>query len=203
MRILLGLTALALSIPANAQVFNVLEGGSVGPLFAAQFFFEVSGVTGPIADIDVRLAMSCEDVTGVSFDLFAPNGLAGLNWNAPLGTGAHFQDTYLDDEVAGSRLGQPGSDIAPFAGPEWGGRRYRPPTDLNVFDGTNPNGVWLLIAYNFSSITTEAWLHKSGEAAPWGQAIGTQLIITPVPEPSCLLALGSGLLCALLKRQRR
>lgn len=147
MRILLGLTVLAVGAHARAQVYNVLEGSSVGPHFAAQFFFDVSGVGGPIADVDVRLAMSCEDVTGISYDLIAPSGLTGVNWNAPLGTGAHFQDTYLDDEADGSRIGKAGSNIAPFAAPEWGGRRYRPSTDLNGFDGANPNGIWLLIVY--------------------------------------------------------
>lgn len=75
----------------------------------------VSGLAGPLSDLDFRFSATSSSISGMSIELFSPNFTRSAVWDAPLGSGAHFQDTYLDDEAGGERLGQPGSNTAPFA----------------------------------------------------------------------------------------
>ena len=97
-----------------------------------------------------------------------------------------MQETCFDDEAATSVY----SSTPPYAG------TYRPLYALSAFDGQNPNGVWTLsvLEHGYDAAGT---LYKAGDAAPWGAAIGTQLILTPEPATLALLALGG---LALIRR---
>lgn len=201
MRIFALLICLCAPSFAPAATFDVDRGGGISFLSSRQFLVPVSGLSGTVQDLDIRVSLATPVIYGTSIELWSPGFTHSVIWDAPLGTGANFQDTYLDDEADGLRLGQPGSDAAPFASPEWGGRRYRPPTDLSTFDGISPNGIWSVIIYQFSG-NEDAFLFKNGDSAPWGQAIGTQLIFNTVPEPAGLFTAAFAVLALVKKRKK-
>ena len=191
----------SLLAPAQGAVFDVDYGGGGVELLNLFFTFTVSGLSQPISDVDLRISAAHPRIDQLHFELESPVSPHFFQWNNLGVQGANFQDTYLDDEAGGARLGQPGSQIGPFAGPEWGGQRYRAPSDLSIFDGINGNGTWLLKVGDFTPDGSDWSLFKSGQVTPWGTAIGMQLIITTVPEPSICLAIVVG--ACLFSRTRR
>lgn len=206
------LAALLAAAPAARamSIFDVDAGGPVpasGTRGESRFTFTVEGLQAPVTDLNVRLSVRHSWDSDLIFDLTSPSGTT-----ARLAEGVglwlnDFQDTLLDDDACLSI----DWGWAPFAGPEHGGRSYRPHQALRVFHGENPTGLWTLTV-------TDRWLGDSGQllragdSAPWGTAIGTQLIFeqnlstpAPVPEPMTLIGLGAGLSAGAgyLHRRRR
>jgi DNA-binding beta-propeller fold protein YncE len=151
------------------------------------FTFRVEGL-GQVEDVDIRLAIRQEFVGELAGQLTSPAGTRAVLFLYPnAGTdytksGAHFQDTYLDDEAADTLS----NAAAPFAGPEYpGGKKYRlPQGTLSVFDGQDPNGIWKLEVFddrcNIHSGPANAVL-RAGDVTGvqgWSSVIGTRLIIT-------------------------
>ncbi|MEQ9482875.1 MAG: filamentous hemagglutinin N-terminal domain-containing protein [Coleofasciculus sp. F4-SAH-05] len=160
---------------------DVDAGGSIpeaGTQGSAIFTFTVPDSVPTVENLDVRfsaahtwnsdLDVSLKSPGGRELELFSDVGVGG--------SGDNFQDTLLDDEA--QRSINQGS--APFNGifkPEGAG-------GLAVFQGENPTGKWTL------SVTDDAGgdsgtLFRAGDPAPWGEAIGTQLLFgTPITRKS-------------------
>lgn len=173
-------TGVALDLSAVAGTAAqpaVREGGTTydvrtgGPLLdgTSRFHFDVTGEDPILVDVDVRLAIEHESNQDLDIFLISPSGtrvrllddLAGRN----------FQDTLLDD-AATLPIGEA---TPPFIG------MFQPEGPLWTSAGENPNGVWTLeIIDDFPLF--EGSLFGTGEPAPWGPAVGTQLTIDAVSE---------------------
>jgi hypothetical protein len=180
---------------AQPLIFNVdapgliADAGPGGVPTTNVFTFTVSNLTS-VSDVDLRISIQHTAVVDLTVQLRSPAGTQitlfrdALNGN---GVGLNFQDTYLDDDAGTGRIGTTGFDVAPFAGPEYpGGRRYLPQNaqnSLSAFDGQDPRGVWTLLVIDEFFQDTGVLL-KAGDAAPWGTAIGTQLILTESAPPA-------------------
>jgi subtilisin-like proprotein convertase family protein len=187
--------ASAMTRGAQPSVFNVDAPGTIadagpGGIPTTNIFtFTVSNLTS-VSDVDLRISIQHTAVVDLTVKLRSAAGTEitlfrdALNGN---GIGQNFQDTYLDDDAGTGRIGTTGFDVAPFAGPEYsGGRRYLPKTaqdSLASFDGQNPNGTWTLLVVDEIPADT-GFLFKAGDTAPWGSALGAQLIITEAEPPT-------------------
>ncbi|NJN05190.1 MAG: hypothetical protein HC814_00575 [Rhodobacteraceae bacterium] len=113
------------------------------------YTFTVSGMEPSIVDLDFRLSILHSAVGDLDVVLISPIGLS-ISMTAVASVGGvanNFQDTYFDEEGGAGRIGSLGFDVAPFAGPEYGGVRYKPQfasDTLTKFNGSNPNGIWTL-----------------------------------------------------------
>ena len=153
--------------------------------------FTVQGVTGAIADIDVRLSITHPDTRQLAVYF------GGRSLGEHIGSGANFQDTYYDMDATGPRIGEAGANESPFSAPEWGGRRYRPQMDWSDYEQFDPNQEWFVVVFDQGE---RGRVNARGDQTPWGTAIGTQLIITTVPEPMSVLNMLMGV--AILMRRR-
>jgi len=196
----LGLTlafVFALSAQA-AYVINVDAGGWIpmypepppgGTQGLSLFYFRVAGLPPVVQDINVRISIEHTYVSDLDVWLVSPlEEMTVTLFTDVGGSGQNFQDTLLDDQATTPI----GSGTAPFIG------SYIPQEPLAAFNGLNPNGIWQLIVVDDAG-GDYGRLFKAGEMAPWGPAIGTQLIIDAVPEPG---SLGLLLLLGTLLRRR-
>ncbi|MCC6125795.1 MAG: PEP-CTERM sorting domain-containing protein [Pirellulales bacterium] len=210
---LAGLVALGLLGPmtsgaSGGMIFNVNAGGPLSSAYYSitNYTFTVSGV-GVISDVDFRLSGYHAWVNGIWVRLTSPSMtqldiFSGIN--PTNGQNVNFQDTYFDDDAGIGNFGKSGYRTAPWPGPEYpGGAAYLPMYDvLSKFDGENANGTWKLEVYNMYG--DPGYLYKAGQTPRWGgTAIGTQLIFTPVPEPSTFALLGFALLAVSAWHGRR
>ncbi|WP_446382275.1 two-partner secretion domain-containing protein [Coleofasciculus chthonoplastes] len=158
---------------------NVDAGGSIpetGTQGNAIFTFTVPDLGQPIGNLDVRFSAIHTYNSDLDVFLKSPCGTELELFSDVGGSGDNFQDTLLDDEA--QRSINQGS--APFNG------TFKPEGDggLAVFQGENPTGKWTL------SVTDDAGgdsgtLFRAGDPAPWGEAIGTQLLFgTPITRKS-------------------
>lgn len=170
---------------AGAGVYNIDAGRATEQRGAVTFGFEVSGELGTLTGIEVRISISHAHTSDL--------GVTLRNQSLILeqGEGANFQDTYLTASLSNPLVGAAGTEN-PFASSEWGGRSYRALGNLDTWNGTDPNQFYWITVFDSGSDDT-GYVYKNGDAAPWGTAIGTQLIIhTSVPEPGTWAALGLG-----------
>ncbi|HEY9832959.1 MAG TPA: filamentous hemagglutinin N-terminal domain-containing protein [Stenomitos sp.] len=122
--------------------------------------------TSTISDLNVRFSAEHTWDADLDVSLKSPRGTL-LNLFSDVGSGGNnFQDTLLDDEASTSI----NDGTAPFIG------SFKPVAKLEKFDNENPLGNWTL------TVTDDAGgdsgrLFKGGEIAPWGTAIGTQLVL--------------------------
>jgi hypothetical protein len=103
-----------------------------------------------------------------------------------------FQDVILDDSASKSiqTADNPDLDQAYFVGDS-----YTPFQPLSGFNGEDPNGIWTLEIIDDAFID-QGFIYASGDLAPWGTAIGTQLIVTPGTD--CQMQISSAVAGELL-----
>jgi len=94
----------------------------------------VSGLVGPIVDVDVQVDIAHTWDSDLDVYLISPSGTRVELFTDVGASGDNFTDTILDDE-AGVGIA---SGVAPFSG------SYRPEGLLSALDGQNPNGTWRL-----------------------------------------------------------
>ncbi len=158
---------------------DVDEGGAIpteGTAGDATFTFTVDGDLGTIENLDVRFSAEHTYNEDLEVYLKSPEGQE-VTLFAGVG-GQNFQDTVLDDDASTNI----NSGNAPFNG------TYRPQGSLADFNGENPNGTWTLrVTDTFEG--DSGTLYRAGNAAPWGTATGTQLLLR---NPLDQIAGGSG-----------
>jgi len=96
--------------------------------------FNVSGLTGTIADLNVQVKINHTYDGDLDVYLTAPNGKTVELFTDVGASGDNFTNTVLDDEAAVSII----AGSAPFAA------SFRPEGSLAGFDGFDPNGTWTL-----------------------------------------------------------
>jgi subtilisin-like proprotein convertase family protein len=94
----------------------------------------VSGLAGPITDVDVQVDITHTWDADLDVYLISPSGTRVELFTDVGGSGDNFSDTILDDQ-AGVGIA---SGVAPFSG------SYRPEGFLSALTGENPNGTWRL-----------------------------------------------------------
>ncbi|MEO0539114.1 MAG: filamentous hemagglutinin N-terminal domain-containing protein, partial [Cyanobacteria bacterium P01_A01_bin.123] len=157
---------------AFTTVVDIDAGGPIpasGTSGTANFSFTVADGLGSINDVDVRFSAAHTWNSDLTVTLTAPDGTSLDLFNQVGGSGDNFQDTVLDDEALTSIT----SGSAPFVGsfqPGEGGQ-------LAVFDGGDATGTWNLAVVDNAG-GDSGTLFQSGDAAPWGTALGTQLLLT-------------------------
>lgn len=182
---------------ASAGVYNIDYGRPTEQRFGVGFAFNVQNEVGGLTGLDFRLSISHAHSSDLWIIFGVSRTIAG-----GVGTGANFQDTIISTRPIGPVIGSDNSD-SPFLGPEWGGIRYRTQGDFSQLMGIDPNQHFFVAIFDLGTDET-GFVYKNGDAAPWGTAIGTQLIIhTSVPEPSTWAALGPGLFAFLRSRRTK
>lgn len=94
----------------------------------------VSGVTGDVTDVNVRLDIDHTYAEDLRVALIGPTGLRVLLFREIGGSADNFRGTILDDQASTAIS----SASAPFAG------SFRPFRTLSQFNGLDPNGTWRL-----------------------------------------------------------
>ncbi|MCX5677300.1 MAG: PEP-CTERM sorting domain-containing protein [Planctomycetota bacterium] len=183
----------ALAPSATAGVWNVDSGGPVPAWGSAHFTFTVSG-EGSIVDLDLRVSLAQNYDRSLEVIIKSPAGtkvevIPYFSATQRL-AGSNLQETCFDDEAVTSIY----SGTPPYAG------TYRPLYALSAFDAQNPNGIWDLVVLEHADVAFGT-LYRAGDTAPWGAAVGTQLILTPEPATVALVALGG--LGMLARRKRK
>ncbi len=105
----------------------------------------VSGLSGGIQDINVRINITHTFVGDLVVSLVSPAGTTIPLINRRGGSGLNFTNTVLDDEAATS-ITTIASGGAPFTG------SFRPESPLSAVDGQNPNGTWQLRVRDAASL---------------------------------------------------
>ncbi|MGB3513496.1 MAG: proprotein convertase P-domain-containing protein, partial [Microcoleaceae cyanobacterium] len=142
----------------------------------ATFTFTVDGDLANVQDLDVRFSAAHTYNSDLQVYLISPQGQEVILF-AGVGFGQNFQDTLLDDDASTNI----GSGIAPF------NSTYIPQGSLADFNGENPNGIWTLRVTDISPQFSNGTLYRAGDAAPWGSATGTQLLLR---NPTTLVSSG-------------
>jgi subtilisin family serine protease/subtilisin-like proprotein convertase family protein len=116
----------------------------------------VSGVSGPITDLDVNVSVQHPAVGDLTLTLVAPGGRRVLLMAGAGGESDDLTGTIFDDEATTAVA----SGDTPFAG------RYRPVSRLVDFDGLDPNGTWSL------EIIDNSGIGAGGSLTGWSLVIG-------------------------------
>ncbi|MGD1712486.1 filamentous hemagglutinin N-terminal domain-containing protein, partial [Dapis sp. BLCC M172] len=157
---------------------DVDEGGAISAegTDTATFTFTVDGDLETVKNLDVRF--SAEHIFNSDLEVYlkSPEGQEVKLFAGVGSSGQNFQDTVLDDDASTSI----NSGNAPFDG------TYRPQGSLADFNGENPSGTWTLrVTDTFEG--DSGTLYRAGDAALWGTAIGTQLLLS---QPTTLVSGG-------------
>jgi filamentous hemagglutinin family protein len=155
----------------DVTTINVDSGGPIpvsGTQGDAVFTFTVPEGSPTIDDLDVRFSAAHTWDADLDVSLTSPTGAELELFSDVGGSGNNFQDTVLDDEAITS--------IALGANPFEG--RFQPERSegLAVFDGQVSEGTWTLTVTDDAN-NDSGTLFAAGETAPWGTAVGTQLLI--------------------------
>jgi subtilisin-like proprotein convertase family protein len=192
----------ASSLSFASVIIDVDSGGAIadanGGAATTDFTFTISQ-SGTIQDLNVRLAIGHTYVEDLTITLSSPGDtktvtLFDIYAGDPV---ENFQDTILDDTNTFSFIG---TQDPPYAG------TYRPgfneaSDDLSEFNGLSMTGTWTLsVTDNVDG--DSGTVYKAGETAPWGTALGTQLILE-IPEPMAAGVLAIGGIAILARRRRR
>ncbi|NEQ39601.1 MAG: CHAT domain-containing protein [Okeania sp. SIO3I5] len=142
----------------------------------ATFTFTVDGDIENVENLDVRFSVGHSAVRELEVTLESPQGNQVTLFANDSIYESNFQDTLLDDDASQSI----NSGNSSFNG------IYRPQESLANFNGENPNGTWILRVNDTlpayfrdiaESLYNDGTLYRAGDAAPWGTAIGTQLLL--------------------------
>ena len=155
---------------SRQEVVNVNAGGLIpgtGTSGTATFYFTVPDdlSTSTISGLKVRFSAEHTWDSDLDASLTSPGGTSLNLFSRVGGSGENFQDTLLDDQAATS-IDQ---GTAPFTG------SFKPVGSLASLNGQKPDGNWTLTV-NDNALGDSGRLFKAGEIAPWGTAIGTQLL---------------------------
>lgn len=131
------------------------------------FTFTVPDLAGEIIDVDLRFSAEHTWTSDLIVLLTSPTRSANL-FDFVGEDGDNFQDTLLSDQAATNIA----DASAPFAG------EFSPEGDLSVFNGQPATGTWLLEVIETFLPEDDGVLLAAGDPAPWGTALGTQLILT-------------------------
>ncbi len=122
--------------------------GTAGPVNSN---LNVSGISGRIQDLNVRVNITHSHAPDLEVYLVAPNGTRVRLFSNVGGGGANFTNTIFDDQAATSIT----AATAPFTG------SFRPMGNLSDFNGINPNGTWTVQVYDsytgFNNGTLSNW----------------------------------------------
>ncbi|WP_161607258.1 two-partner secretion domain-containing protein [Prochlorothrix hollandica] len=138
--------------------------GTSGP---ANFTFSVPVGVGFISDLDVRFSAAHTWDSDLEVSLISPLGSSLELFTGVGDSGENFQDTLLNDDAL--TLITAGS--APFDG------SFRPQGTLLAVEGEVADGTWHLSVVDTAE-NDSGTLFRAGDLAPWGTALGTQLLIT-------------------------
>ena len=190
---------LALGLTAQgAAIYHIDAGGPLVDANSTTFNFTITD-SFDITDLNLRLALSHEELSSVTVSLRAPdNTVVELLRDIYTLSPGRFQDMVLDDEASTS-IDEANSPDGIYGG------SYRPAGGalLSAFDGKNIQGTWSLIVVDEFEAGTGA-LYKNGDtSAPWTPVEGTALIIEPVPEPGTMILLGLGSFGVMMARRRK
>ncbi|CAN5338127.1 hypothetical protein BH11PLA2_BH11PLA2_50270 [soil metagenome] len=116
----------------------------------------VTGVNGPVNDIDIGVNINHTAVGDLEIDLIAPNGARATLFQRHGGSGNDLLATTFDDSATTAIAAGP----PPYAG------RFRPDTALASFNGLGGNGTWSLEVRDRAGIDT-------GSFTNWSITIGT------------------------------
>ena len=150
---------------------DVDAGGPIPEIGTAIFTFTVPNLGEPINDLDVRFSAAHTFDYDLNVFLTSPEGtdLELFSRLCLFVVCQNFQDTLLDDRAPRSIADGSGDFRFTYRPTGTGG--------LAVFNGENPAGIWTLtVTDQFRG--DSGTLFRAGEAAPWGTAIGTQLLFT-------------------------
>jgi subtilisin-like proprotein convertase family protein len=115
------------------------------------YTLNVSGLAGPITDLNVSLSILHDFDEDLDVFLISPGGVVTVELFSDVGgTDDNFIGTTLDDEAATAIT----AGAAPFTG------SFRPAGLLSDFDGLDPNGIWTLRIVDDDALisgTLEAW----------------------------------------------
>lgn len=180
-------------LPDPLSNFNLIDVNQGGPIVDAdafgsgvsQFFFTVAQPGERIVDLDLRFSAAHSWTSDLDVVLESPQGSRVLLFGGFGGDGDNFQDTLLDN-TAPTRLN---NGIAPFVGSFSLNPSIAP---LSTFNGESALGTWILTVIDTVE-SDSGTLFRVGDIAPWGTAIGTQLLLhtqnttttslVPVPPP--------------------
>ncbi len=129
----------------------------------------VNGLTGPVADVDVRVNITHTWDSDLNVYLISPGGTRVELFTDVGSSGDNFTDTILDDEAGAGIV----SGAAPFSG------SYRPEGLLSALDGQNPNGTWRLEITDDAggdTGTLNAWALRITAAAVQPQSVPYQQV---------------------------
>ncbi len=149
------------------NITNIDAGGIISE-GQASFTFTVNDLAEPVSNLEVRFSASHTWDGDLTVVLAAPSGAIGqLLFDKVGGGGDNFQDTLLKDGAT--------TYINDASAPFNGTFKTAGPGGLAIFNNQNAVGTWTLTVMDNTS-ENSGTLYKAGDTAPWGTAIGTQLI---------------------------
>lgn len=205
---------LAAAPPATAAMLTFTSAGGIaipdtGPVSPYPSTIDVSGLDGPIVDVNVSIRGLAHTFPGdLGALLVGPDGRSTFLFDGP-GAGTAMPITGIDlifDDSAADPLPcfsglvvsgayRPGAcfpgDVFPApapAGPH--------AISLAIFDGLEPTGTWRLFVHDFAAL-------DGGQIEEWSLTIATRdRAAVPGPPPAALLGLGMAVLLHAHRRRR-